>query len=91
MGFSLPHGLPDAPGDVLGDGLTFGLGKGSQQSDNQLTVRFQSVDILLLEDYPNAQPPEDADVFQTVYCIPGEPGDGFRQHQVHLNVVFDTK
>lgn len=82
MGLALPHGLPDTPGDILGDGLAFRLGDGPQQGDDQLTVRFQGVNILLFRDHPNTRPPDDVDVFQAIHRVPGKPEDGFGQHQV---------
>ena len=52
---AFPHGLADAPADILADGFALRLGEGPQQGDEHFPLAIQGVDILLLEDHRDAQ------------------------------------
>ena len=76
-GLALPHGLAYAPFDILADGLALSLSNGPQQGDEQFTVRFQCVDVLLLEDDGDAQFLQSTHIVKAVHRVSGEAGDGF--------------
>ena len=53
--FAFPHRLPYAPNYIGTDVFTFGLSKGTQHSEEYLTICFKGIDAFLFEDNCDAQ------------------------------------
>ena len=81
---SFPHRLPLTPADTSAGGFAFRLGEGAHHGNQQLTVRFQSVDVLLLEDDGDAQTAKDPHIVEAVHRVPCETGDRFDQDEVNF-------
>ena len=75
------------PCDVLADALGFGLRKACVNDKIQFTVAFQRVNVLFLKENPNALRFQRAYIFQTLYRVSGEAGDGFCDDIVDLSVL----
>lgn len=72
---------------MLADALGFGLRKTRVNDKIQFTVAFQRVNVLFLKENPNALRFQRAYIFQTLYRVSGEAGDGFCDDIVDLSVL----
>ena len=72
VGDALLKALPGAPFHVLREAPDFLLCEGGQQSQHDLTVAAQGIDVLLFKPNLDAQLLQVADGLQKVDCVPGE-------------------
>ena len=76
--------------DVAGDGFTFGLRHRAVHRDHKFAVGWQRVDILFLEEDPNAKLPEDARIIDAVERVAGKSLDGLCKDEVDLFLLALT-
>lgn len=76
---------------ILAGGATFLLCVGGQDRHHQFAFRTHGMDVLFLEINIHTKALQFPDRLQQGYCISRQARNGFGDHQVHLNVVFDTK
>ena len=81
---SFPHGLANAPANILTDGFALCLRKGTQKCDKHFAFTVQSVDIFLLENHCDAQLFQCPDIVKAIHCVAGEAGDGLYQYEIDL-------
>src|SRR5699024_5877457 len=84
---ALLHGLPLSPADPATGALALSLGEGSVEGNQELTLRVDGVDILLFEDYRDAQAPQLPGVIEGVHGVSSEAGDRLGQDHVDLSLA----
>ena len=84
---ALLHGLPLSPAHPAAGALALSLGEGSVEGNQELTLRVDGVDILLFEDYRDAQAPQLPGVIEGVHGVSSEAGDRLGQDHVDLSLA----
>ena len=79
-----------APFHTGGYPFTFGLCEGTVDGDQELALRIDGVDVLLLEDHGDAKAPQLTGIADGIQCISGEAGDALGDDQVYFARLFDT-